>query len=386
MINLTRLYCGIQTPGDSLRYPKKNGNDSKPVVVWTMTRRCNLRCVHCYSDSGGGFYPGELTNGEAKEVLKDLASFHIPMLLFSGGEPLMHPDFFDLAQYGSFLGIPMTLSTNGTLIDSGDARRIKEIGFSYVGISFDGVGEVNDHFRGRKGSFEAALRGLRYLKKVGQRVGLRFTLTRRNVSSLAQIFDFVKEEGIHRVCFYHLVYSGRGGILSREDLTKEETRRAMEFILESTLDLNRDHPEVEVLTVDNHADGIYLYLKLQKENPKLAQDALRCLRQNGGGAHSSGVGIANIDSCGNVHPDQFWTDCTLGNVRERPFSQIWSNSNGSILDGLRHRLPLLKGRCGRCCWKEICGGSFRVRALQTFGDPWAEDPSCYLSEDEISAK
>ena len=385
MINVTRLYNGVKTPGDSLRYPEKKTEvrRKKPVVVWTMTRCCNLRCVHCYSDSGEGLYPGELTREEAREMLKDLASFRIPALLLSGGEPLTHPYFFELTQYASFLGIPLTLSTNGTLIDSSIAKKIKETGFKYVGISFDGLGQVNDCFRGKKGAFESALKGLRYLKATGQRVGLRFTLTRRNFSMLPDIFDLIRREGIDRVCFYHLVYSGRGSQMTKDDLIHQETRTAMDLILKEARNFEHEHLQVEVLTVDNHADGVYLYLKLRREDPDLAQKALECLLSNGGGANSSGVGIANIDSYGNVHPDQFWTSYTLGNVRERPFNQIWTDTHDPLLAGLRNRLPLLKGRCGSCQWKKLCGGAFRVRALQFFGDPWAEDPACYLTEEEI---
>lgn len=386
MINLTKLYCGMESPSDSLRYPKPGQRQlKKPVVVWTMSRRCNLRCVHCYSDSGGGNYPGELTESQAREMLKDLAAFRIPALLLSGGEPLLYPHFFETARYASLLGIPLTLSTNGTLIDEETAAKIKETGFRYVGISFDGLGEVNDRFRGRKGAFEAALGGLRRLKALGQRVGLRFTLTRRNFTALPEIFELVQKEEIDRVCFYHLVYSGRGSQIAKDDLTHEESRQALDFILSRTKDLQKEGRKIEILTVDNHVDGVYLYLKLQKEDPELADKTVEHLKRNGGGAGSSGVGIASIDSYGDVHPDQFWMSETLGNVREKPFSQIWSDPFQPMLSRLRNRLALLKGKCGRCQWQGLCGGAFRVRALQAFEDPWQEDPACYLTEEEIHA-
>jgi len=389
MINLTTLYCGAESGSDPLRYGRghqapRAAKDRKPIVVWTMGRRCNLHCVHCYSDSENRDYPGELTVEEATRMLEDLAQFHIPALLLSGGEPLAHPRVFELAAYAKQLGLRLTLSTNGTLIDRATAERIKQVGFSYVGISFDGLGKVNDQFRGKLGAFDAALKGLRHLKAVGQKVGLRFTLTRRNFEALPEIFELVEREGIDRVCFYHLVYSGRGSRIAADDLTHAETRRAVETILDWTRSLQSRCAAVEVLTVDNHVDGVYAYLRLAAEDPVRAEAVRRLLEWNGGGANSSGVGIANIDSCGNVHPDQFWQTHTVGNIRERPFSEIWTDSREPLLTALRDRLPLLKGRCGSCRWKTLCGGSFRVRALQATGDPWAPDPACYLTDQEIT--
>ncbi len=301
----------------------------------------------------------------------------------SGGEPLYHPRFFEYAGYARSLGLRLTLSTNGTLITPEAAERITAAGFSYVGISFDGLGSVNDRFRGKRGAFEQAVAGLRRLKALGQKVGLRFTLTRRNYEALPDIFAFVEEEGIDRVCFYHLVYSGRGSRIARNDLLHWETRDTLDRICAWMVSLQSLDQHVDVLTVDNHTDGVYLYLKLLREDHARAERARRLLEWNGGGAHASGVGIANIDASGGVHPDQFWQTHTLGSVRERPFSQIWTNNADPLLAGLRNRLPLLTGRCGACRWQPMCGGSFRVRALQVTGDPWAPDPVCYLTDEEI---
>lgn len=317
-------------------------------------------------------------------MLADLAEFQIPALLLSGGEPLLHPHFFELAAGARRLGLRLTLSTNGTLIDRAIAERIRATGFSYVGISFDGLGNVNDRFRGKRGAFEAALSGIRHLKAVGQKVGLRFTLTRRNFEALPQIFELVEREQINRVCFYHLVYAGRGSRIAQDDLTHEEARGVLDRICAWVRSLDARGLPIEVLTVDNHVDGVYLYLKLLQEDPPRAEATRRLLEWNGGGANSSGVGIANIDSYGNVHPDQFWQHETLGNVRDRPFSEIWTDPANALLSLLRNRLPLLSGRCARCRWNTLCGGSFRVRALQVHGDLWAPDPACYLTNEEIA--
>ena len=397
MIGITTLYADRNTPSDGLRYgrqrldgvrardvvttiPPAHAALRRPVVVWNVGRRCNLHCVHCYSDSSNRVYPGELTTDQGFALLDDLAAFGIPVLLLSGGEPLMRADLFELIAHARAIGLRTTLSTNGTLITADVAARLRALDVSYVGISLDGIGVTNDMFRGHKGAFDKAMAGFRHCKAVDQRVGLRMTLTRRNCGDLDRIFDFIEAEEIDRACFYHLVYSGRGR--SADELTADVARAALDTILRRTRDFAERGLRKEIFTVDNHADGPYLYLKLLREDPARAAEVLALLRWNGGGLHSSGVGIADIDFLGNVHPDQFWMQHTLGNVKERPFSEIWQDLSDPILAVLRNRAPLLKGRCGECRWKDVCGGSFRVRALQVHGDPWAEDPGCYLTDEE----
>lgn len=388
MLNLTRLYCGVAQPADHLRYGQGHGaprsaSERRPIVVWNITRRCNLNCIHCYSDSTAQVYPGELTLEQCNAVIDDLAEFKVPAVLLSGGEPLIHPHFFDLASRAVQKGLRLTLSTNGTLIDLSTAKKIKELGFSYVGISLDGIGDTHDYFRGKKGAFQKTIEAFRNCKAVGQKVGLRLTLTRNTVDDLERILDFIEFENIDRVCFYHLVYSGRGANLV--SVPPARTRAAIDRIIDRTMQWNQNGKTREVLTVDQPADNAFLYLRLLREQSPRAKEVYDLLKWNGGGANSSGVGIGNIDTQGNVHPDQFWQSVTLGNVKETPFSKIWTRTDHPILNGLRNRRPLLKGRCGICRFQEICGGGFRVRAEQVFGDPWAEDPGCYLTMDEIAA-
>jgi radical SAM protein with 4Fe4S-binding SPASM domain len=386
MVNVTKLYCGADQPADHLRYGHGHGapkaaSERRPITVWNITRTCNLRCVHCYSDSYAQKYEGELSTAEAQGVLDDLAEFKVPAVLFSGGEPLVRPDLLDLISYAVQKGLRVTLSTNGTLIDETIAAKLKALNLTYVGISLDGIGETNDFFRGLPGAFDKAVRGFRNCMAVGQKVGLRLTLTKRNCQDIDQIFDFIEKEGIQRACFYHLVYSGRGS--QADELKPAEVRRAMDTILARTEDFHRRGLNKEILTVDHHADNVYIYLKMKERDPARAEEIYKWMKWNGGGANSSGIGIGNIDTQGNVHPDQFWQSVTLGNVRQRKFSEIWSDNSHPLLAGLRNRLPLLKGRCGACQYKEICGGSFRVRAYQVHNDPWAEDPACYISDAEI---
>ena len=314
-------------------------------------------------------------------MIDDLALFGAPVLLFSGGEPFMRKDLFELGKYALSKGLRTVISTNGTLITKEMAKRIKDAGFSYVGISLDGLEAVNDEFRKMSGAFRKTLEGIRNCHSCGVRVGLRFTINQYNFRDMAGIFNLIEKEGIRRACFYHLVYSGRGSQMVKEDLTKEEARDVMDLIFDRTIRLSRKNEETEVLTVDNHADGVYLYLRLKKEDKAKAEEALKLLKINGG--NKSGTGIADVDNLGFVHPDQFWRYYSLGNVKSRRFGDIWSDESDCMLKNLRNRLPLLKGKCGRCHFQDICAGNFRVRAEAFYGDGWQEDPACYLSEEEI---
>lgn len=389
MISVTKLLFATEYFGDSLRYTNdahkaKNGvkEGAGPVVVWNSTRTCNLKCRHCYMSSDAKKYANELTTAEAKQFIDDLADFNVPVLLFSGGEPLIRPDFFELADYAAKKGVRPTLSTNGTLITPEVARKIKDIGVGYVGISLDGLREVNDKFRGKAGAFEAAMNGIKNCVAVDQRVGLRFTINHHNIQELENIFDFIEEENINRVCFYHLVYSGRGNQMMDEDVTAEESRRAMDIIIRRTRDFEERGLKKEILTVDNHCDGVYMYLKaLQEGKDELAQQIKKYIAMNGG--NRSGMAFAEVDPLGYVHPDQFTQHHTFGNVRERKFGDIWQDTTNPIMAGLKDRKPLLKGRCSKCKFLDNCNGNFRTRAEARTGDFWESDPSCYLTDEEI---
>lgn len=391
MIGITKLLCGTVTPSDALRYGRWSAKspshllqftrDKKPVVVWNMTKACNLRCIHCYYTAKSRPDPGELTTEEGKVLIDDLAQFGVPVLLFSGGEPLMREDLSELGSYAVEQGIRAVISTNGTLITRRRAKRIKEAGFSYVGVSLDGIGETNDRFRGKQGAFEEALRGIRYCTEAGIRVGLRLTLNEHNYGDLSAILDLLEEENIKRACFYHLVYAGRGACLKADDLTLKESRAAVDMIFDRTEDFHRRGVDLEILTVGNHTDGPYLYLRVKREQPERAEEVLQLLSWNGG--NNSGIGIGAIDHLGNVHADQFWQHYSFGNVRERTFSQIWTDTTDPLMAGLKNRKPLFKGRCAKCKWLDICNGNLRVRAEAVYDDVWAPDPACYLTDKEI---
>ena len=391
MIGVTKLLCGKVTPSDALRYGRRSDRspshllqftrDKKPIVVWNSTKACNLRCIHCYYTANAQPDPGEFTTAEARAMIDDLAAFGVPVLLFSGGEPLLRADLFELGAYAVARGLRTVISTNGTLIDGRAAERIKEAGFSYVGISLDGIGSTNDRFRGMKGAFDAALGGIQACTEAGVRTGLRLTLNRHNYEDLNAIFDLLEEERIRRACFYHLVYAGRGARIQSDDLSLEESRDAVDLIFDRTEDFARRDVDIEILTVDNHTDGPYLLRRVQAQQPERAEQVLQLLQWNGG--NSTGIGIGAVDHLGNVHADQFWQHYSFGNVRQRPFSQIWTDPNDEFLVKLKTKKKHVKGRCARCQWLDICAGNFRVRAEAVYNDVWAPDPACYLTDEEI---
>ena len=400
MVNLTRLWTGALQPADSLRYghgkqAPGSASTRKPIVVWNITRTCNLHCVHCYTNSEACRYPGELDWGQMRSVVDDLAGYGIPSLLISGGEPLVHSRFFDLVEYATEKGLKLTISTNGTLLNPEKVERLAESNVAYVGISLDGIGEVHDQFRGRPGAFEAAVAGFRACEAGGLKTGLRLTLTRQNASSIGEILDFVEQENIRRVCFYHLVPAGRGADL--QVLPPDVAREAIDIILARIDKWKAEGIEREILTVAQPADGVYLYLRQKREQRENADQTLKLLGWNGGGVNSSGRGIGNIDPVGNVHPDQFWHSTVLGNVKEDRFSELWEGRSGpavEILPQLRslaamtleERRARLDGRCADCRFFNLCGGGFRTRAAAYDGDIWSSDPGCYLTDEEVLEK
>jgi 12,18-didecarboxysiroheme deacetylase len=391
MVGISKLYCGTVEASDPLRYGRRAkdlpshllqfSEDKKPVVVWNVTKACNLRCIHCYASADNRPSENELTTEEGFRLLEDLAQFGCPVVLFSGGEPLVRPDIFDLIAYAVRLGLRAVLSTNGTLIDHALAKELKKLGLSYVGISLDGIGEVHDRFRGSKGCFEKVVQAIENCQREGLKVGLRFTINKFNAEEIPKVFDFVEEMKIPRICFYHLVYAGRGTKLMEYDLSHEETRKWVDYIIDRTKELHDKGHKVEVLTVDNHADGPYLYLRMKREGNPRAEEVYQLLLMNGG--NNSGVGIGCVSWDGEVHADQFWRHYSFGNVRKRPFSEIWMDTSDPLMAKLKEKKKHVKGRCAKCRFLEVCGGNFRVRAEAATGDTWAPDPACYLTDEEI---
>ncbi|WP_125152541.1 radical SAM/SPASM domain-containing protein [Clostridium rectalis] len=385
MLSLTKLLCNSNNFGDDLRYSKgaaqcKYGVNfgRGPVVVWNCTRQCNLKCLHCYAEANNEKCSEELELKEARDFIEDLKMFNVPVILFSGGEPLLRGDFFNLLELTSKLAVRSTISTNGTLLYKDVCKDIKSMNVGYVGVSLDGIGSRHDEFRGVSGAFDKSLKGIRNCIELNQRVGLRFTINKHNFHQIEEIFALIKEEKIPRVCFYHMVYSGRASNIIKDDISKEQRREVMDLIIKKTLELG---PKFEILTVDNHADSVYLYLKALKEFPNKANRILQLINSNGG--NRSGMAFACVDYKGDIHPDQFTWQYTFGNIKQNKFSDIWKNSDNSILNGLRNRKALIKGRCSKCKWIFVCNANFRTRAEVVYKDFWESDPACYLTDNEI---
>jgi len=355
-------------------------------VVWNCTQRCNLKCVHCYAGSEDRDYDNEMTTEEGKAMIDDLAAYGAPVLLFSGGEPTIRKDLLELMKYAKSKGMRVVISTNGTLITEEKAAQFAEVGLSYVGVSLDGGRETHDKFRGIPGSFDKAIAGIRNSMNAGIKVGLRMTINKRNWRDINEIFDIMEAEGIPRACFYHLVYTGRGSELMKEDLDHDETRKAVRLIMDRTKAMFDKGLEPEILTVDNHADGPFVYMEMLKEDPERAEEVLQLLQWNQGNSTGNGIGCVSWD--GEVYADQFWRHFSFGNVRQRPFSEIWTDVSGDteqseLMGKLKDKRPHVTGRCAECRWLQICGGNFRVRAEAATGDLWAPDPACYLTDEEI---
>jgi len=378
-LEFSRLYSLKQEPADSLRYAHRDQPAQRPVVVFNCTRRCNLRCVHCYSASTDKTDDDELDGGEVAGMIDDLAAYGVPVLLLSGGEPLLRPDVFELIAHARANGIRVALSTNGTLISPAVASRLAKADLSYAGISLDGIGSSNDAFRGMDGAFDAALAGIGNCRDAGVKVGLRMTLTGQNVDQLPAIFAFLRDQCIERVCFYHLVAAGRAS--AGKALPHSQTRQAVDAVIDFAAAEAASGRSTQVLTVDNHADGPYLLMRLWRQDASRAERAAELLGANGGNA--SGQRIACIGWSGDVTPDQFWRDAVLGNLRQRPFSRIWSDDSIELLAKLRDRRSHIRGRCTRCRWYDVCNGNLRARAAAA-GDAWGDDPGCYLTDQEIA--
>ncbi len=363
MFRLTNYVRELVNPGSQ----RKPGTPPGPVVIWNLIRRCNLLCKHCYSISADTDFKGELNTEEALAVLDDLKSFKVPALILSGGEPLLRPDIYQLGARAKELGIYTGLSTNGTLIDEQEIEALKRVGFDYVGISLDGLEKTHDAFRRKEGAFAASFKAVELCRQAGIKVGLRFTLTEDNASELPDLLEISKAYEIEKFYLSHLNYAGRGNKNRGDDAFHRTTRWALDLLLKEALADAREGRDREFVTGNNDADGVYLYQWAQQQFPDQAEHIRQYLEAWGGNA--SGLHIANIDN--------------LGNVRQAPFSKIWSETQDPLMQGFRQQPRPVTGRCGQCQYLKICGGNTRVRAYQLTNDPWAEDPACYLTDEEI---
>jgi radical SAM protein with 4Fe4S-binding SPASM domain len=377
MINISKLYCGLAGESDHLRYGQQNSFG--PVVVYNCTSRCNLNCLHCYSSSTSSFSSSELTTAEAKQLLHQLAEANCPVILFTGGEPLLRNDLFELLAEAKQLALRTVISSNGTLIDSAAAKNLAGLGVSYVGISIDGDQSFHDTFRQSIGCFKAALAGVENCQKAGLKTGLRFTITKQNANKIPVVFDIAASANIRRICFYHLVKAGRAKNLNTYTLTPQQTRQAVDAIIEKTKEFVQKKLVDEVLTVGNHTDGPYLLIRITSDERRAT--AKHLLLANGG--NKIGEKIASVGWDGSVYPDQFWRNYSLGNVKNQTFKEIWENSDEPVLGKLRKKDEFADKRCLRCKWFDLCKGNFRFLGSDPSEKNWLLEPPCYLADEEI---
>jgi len=380
MINVSKIYSGLAGQSDDLRY--NHGDTLGPVVVFNCTPRCNLCCLHCYSASDlTCSCDNELTAPQVKKLLSELAELHCPVVLFSGGEPLLRQDLFELLAQANRLDLRTVLSTNGTLIDEHTADKLADAGVSYVGVSIDGSEQFHDKFRQSKGSFKAAIKGVKNCRKVGLRTGLRFTIIKSNASQIPVVFDIAADNQIRRLCFYHLIKTGRAKNLDDQILGNQQTRDVLDVIIEKTDDFVKKGIVDEVLTVGNHADGPYLLIKMEKQSGQKVKAAETFLQKAGG--NRIGEGIVCVDWQGIVHPDQFWRNYSLGSIRKKTFRQIWTNKAEPVLNMLRNKSRFADRRCLKCRWFDLCKGNYRFLGDNPGEKYWLNEPVCYLTNSEI---
>jgi radical SAM protein with 4Fe4S-binding SPASM domain len=351
------------------------------VVIWNLTNLCNLSCFHCYANANSKFGNEELNTKEALKVIDDLLDLQVLVLIMSGGEPLLRSDFFDLATYAREKGIFCALSSNGTFINEVQVKRILDSRIDYVGISIDGKPEIHDEFRGRRGAYEASLRAIRLCKDAGIKVGLRFSLTSHTWTQVPCIFDLFEREGLSKLYISHMNYSHDA--MSHLALQPRETRKVMRFIVSKSLEYLRDgSTSREIVTGNNSADAPFLLLTIGQENPALAKNIFDIFQDPASNGDRSR--LINIDPGGETHPDPYCKFISFGNVRESSVVQILHSTRDSPFVTHKNLKRPFKGRCGACRFFSLCGGNSRARSYAQSYNWWGSDPSCYLTDEEIS--
>ena len=345
------------------------------IAIWNFTNRCNLSCLHCYSKADLSEVD-TLTTETVMETLPKLKENGVKFIIFSGGEPLTRRDLFDIAARCRELGIITYLSTNGLYVNPGNVQKIVDT-FNYIGISIDGNEEQHDYFRGLKGSFKKSLEAVKLVRSTGAKVGIRFTVTQETYDSLPFVFELIEKHDIPKIYISHLVYSGRGLDNLKMDISKQQRRDAVNFILDKAFEYYDSGKDIDIVTGNMEQDAILFLERFGEKYPDLKEKMHQRLRSWGG--NSAGRKLLNIDSEGNVKPDPFFP-FKIGNILEEDFTDIWGG--GELLEQLRKHPRDVSGICAECAHIDICNGGSRSRAYAITGDLWSEDPSCYLTEDE----
>ncbi len=359
---------------------KKERVLSANIAIWNITNRCNLFCHHCYSRSDLNSHD-KLSTKDIKKTIDQFQKHNIKFIIFSGGEPLARKDIFEITAYAKEKNIITYLSTNGLYINSTNIKKIIST-FDYIGISIDGDEKIHDRFRALNGSYERSLKAIKLIQDSGGKVGIRFTLTKETINSLEHIFALSKLHDIQKIYISHLVYSGRGFDNLNIDLDKEQRKKVVEFIIDKAFTYYKQNKDIEIVTGNMEPDAILFLKMFEKRYPNLKDIMYQRLLNWGG--NSAGRKLLNIDSKGFVKPDPFFPK-TLGNILKSDLDEILDAKNNPLLKRLKAHPREILGKCSICKYIDICNGGSRSRAYAIHGDIWAEDPSCYLDEKEISS-
>lgn len=357
---------------------KKSRSLNGSIVIWNMTNRCNLLCHHCYSKASAN-EKETLALEDILATIPKLKKAGVNFVIFSGGEPLLRKDIFEIAQAMKDNQIMTYLSTNGTYINEKNAQKIIDT-FNYIGISIDGIGEVHDHFRGQKGSYDKSINAIKIIQSLGGNAGIRFTLTKETENSFYDIFKLSEDLNINKIYISHLVYSGRGEENLNIDISKEKRKEYVEFMINKAFEYYQSGIDIDIVTGNMEMDAILLLKLFEKKYPEYVDSLKEKLISWGG--NSAGDRLGNMDWNGFVKPDPFFPT-TIANYLERDFDDLWLDKNNDLLNRLRAKPRAIKGKCSLCKYINICNGGSRSRAYAISGDLWEEDPSCYLTLDEI---
>ncbi len=351
----------LKTPNSELRTDKCQLR----MVAWELTRSCNLACSHCRASSERGPYFGELTTDECRRVMDEIASMSKPVIIMTGGEPLLRHDIFDLARYGSGKGFRMVMATNGTLMTEETVHQMKVSGIQRISVSLDGPNaETHDAFRRVKGAFEGSLRGIDMAKKGGLEFQINTTITQANVHLIAEILRLAVDLGAVAHHIFLLVPTGRGKELVNQEISGLDYEKTLHWFYEQ-----RDKVPLQLkATCAPHYYRI-LRQRAKKEGKKITPKAYGLDAMTRGCL--GGISFCFISHVGQVQPCGY-LEVNCGNVREKPFHEIWRTSE--VFQNLRNTNGY-DGKCGRCEFKKVCGGC-RARAYETFGDYMAEEPYC----------
>jgi radical SAM protein with 4Fe4S-binding SPASM domain len=382
MIPITVIVTGKGTVSQKIKgtfgpgKPSKFAKVFKPIVVWNMTYACNMRCLHCYI-SAESMSKSELSKKEALELIDQLSRLRPPLLILSGGEPLVRKDFLEIAEYASSRKLRLSLSTNGTLLTKEVAKKLYDLGFVYIGISLDSPNPIwHDKFRGKVGAFDETVAGIKNSVEAGLSTGLRYTIMRKNVNDVSQIVNLALNLKICRITFYHLSPAGRAKEINLDwYISSDQYFKFIDYLIE----ISRKHAgRLEIETTMAPFDGIYVADKVAKSNEEFWR-IIEAIEAQGG----CGRKIVAIYPDGTVYPCQFVDFVKLGNVTNEPLERI-IDINKPELKYFVETYKYLKGsKCASCPFKRVCNGGDRVRAYYLCGDLYGDDPQCFLDVKSI---